>query len=255
MLSYALAVAVALAASDAAFAAEPANELTDEQYAAFGLHPQDPEMFFEEADPLAGYEPTVYAELYVGTMNAKGQGHYEGSFKVLNDVATLDKANLSVKSGDRTLIGGETTLEAHDDHFQTQNCVAVDVDAPSGTEWRRQDEIAELALFGTETAGDYAELSLWRLVDDAWQRRELARWQVASSDGSYVESIDANTSKGYVAMCAGDFDDDGAEEVACYVPDRTGQGPFVAVIDGDGGEIARMRLASIDARFDVTSAS
>lgn len=157
-------------------ATEKQNELTDEQYAAFGLSLEDPDLFADESDPLESYEPTVLSELYVGSMNASGQSHYEGSFRVLNETDEASAAAFNVNAATRTLVGTQTALSNYDSGFQTQNTCAVDVDGDG------QDEIAELVLYtkdkGDKSARqDMAVLSYYKLDGSTWKKgpaRKLA---------------------------------------------------------------------------------
>ena len=238
-------------------ATEPHNELTDEQYAAFGLSLEDPDLFADESDPLEDYEPTVLSELYVGSMNATGQSHYEGAFRVLNETDELSAAALNVNAATRTLVGTQTALDNHDNGFQTQNTCAVDVDGDG------QDEIAELALYTKDKSDrsarqDIAVLSYYKLDGNTWKKTRLASWNLTDAGATYIQDIDANTSKSYVAICAGNFDDsaDGTQEIACYVPARTGKGAFVSVYSPSAmAERFTINLSNIDSRFDVTSSA
>ena len=72
-----------------------------------------------------------------------------------------------------------------------------------------------------------------------------------------MQDIDANTSKSYVAITAGNFDDseDGTQEIACYIPARTGKGAFISVYSPSSKtEKFAINLSNIASRFDVTSA-
>ena len=251
------ALLAALAFSPRAYATEKQNELTDEQYAAFGLSLEDPDLFADESDPLKDYVPTVLSELYVGSMNATGQSHYEGSFRVLDETDELSAEALNVKAATRTLVGSQTSLSNYDSGFQTQNTCAVDVDGDG------QDEIAELALYTKNKSDkssrqDLAVLSYYRLDGNTWKKTQLTTWSLTDAGSTYIQDIDANMSKSYVAICAGNFDNsaDGTQEIACYIPARTGKGAFVSVYSpSEKAEKFAIDLSNIDSRFDVTSSA
>lgn len=78
--------------------AEQNNALTDDQYAAFDLNLPDANGYIASTDPLSSYKPLVVSELYLGTMNAAGQPHYEGSFWVMNEATTLSADVLNINA-------------------------------------------------------------------------------------------------------------------------------------------------------------
>lgn len=181
-------------------------------------------------NPLAGYTFVNPEELLVGHINRSNQ--HEGWIKTKDNV---DVTNISSISGDFDSLKGSTddlyVSEGKD--YQTHNAIGLDCDGDG------IDELAYLSLYNggmnvtfydrkKEANGNIS--TKWTEMTPGSHIFDLK----LSSDNEILDII-ASESKGYTAMTAGDFDNDGVEELAVYAPAaNNGKGvPRIVIIKLD----------------------
>ncbi len=214
------------------------NAVSDAAYAEFGLSTNSPEEFdpADTSHPMESYEPLEISELYVGDMNRAD--HWTGSFKVMEDVDTLNSSSLNFDNMDNRLVGKEYSFnEIYDDdkdpiEIQTHNSCAIDADG-DGT-----DEILD-TMFYVDRDKDELSCQDIRIYDlneetNKWEAKKVCSYDLANDDSNtqdFVWSIEADTSKAYTAVAAGDYDNDGKDEAAVYVPSKVGNNTCVIIYD------------------------
>lgn len=196
-------------------------------------------------NPLSGYSFARPMELLIGQIHRNKQ--HEGEIIAIDNVqSSID--SLSNNIDDLAKAGASITL-TETKEGQTHNTIGIDYNGDN------VDELAYFSLYADskghasvrtyERSGSGSSLS-WEQVSDQY---------IQISDKDDVLDIEAQQSKGYTAMTAGDFDSDGKEELACYFPcANNGDGisePFVGIIDisDDGnfslGSMKKINLSSI----------
>lgn len=199
-------------ASHTSYAGEQ-NALTDEQYDAFGLNTDSPALFGEDGSeqPLADFEPLVYSELFVGYGNKSDSEH--GAFMVMNETDTLSADAFNINNMDDHLIGNQVNQYQSDRKLQTRNSCPIDADGDG------VDEILETSLY-IKNNTCYQDIQLYYLKDGVWTAGKPLTYQLAEQDDDFLTNIEADTIKGYVSLTSGDYDDDGKDEAAVYVPKK-----------------------------------
>lgn len=216
------------------------NKMTDEEYAQFGLINNSPDEFDPEdtSNPLENYEKIEVSELYVGEMNRNSSGHWNGSFRVQQNAMEL-----STNSGNESfplldninnygpLAGSQVKLQDWypSDRYevQTSNSCGGDFDGDGF------DELAIAVLYvdktGSQGVDRMSAIDL-RVVDynetkDQWEEiGEKETFYLSDHNLDYnhdfVDDIEADEAKAYVSMSVGDYDNDGKEEFAAYIPSQ-----------------------------------
>ncbi len=221
---------------------EEANAASDQTYDEFGFALESPGEFNpkDTSNPLDGYEPITLSELYVGDMNR--DSNWKGSFKVMENVTSVDADSLSFKNMGKTTVGAEVSFNgyypANKDKYeiQTHNAIAIDADGDGN------DEILDVMLYARHDKNkvSYADVCVYDLVDGVWKSGAKKTYQLSDNDSNtrdFVLNIEADSSKGFTALAAGDYDGDGKDEAAVYIPSkRDSNGAFVAVLDVDADE-------------------
>lgn len=219
------------------------NALSDEQYKQFGLTNASPEEFDpnDTTNPLEDYEPVTLSELYVGDMNRNNS--WTGSFRIMNNTSEVSGDAFNFNNMDNDLIGNEVSFsdnyETNHDHIevQTHNTCAIDSDG-DGT-----DEILDVTLYvdRDKDRKSFLDVRVYDLNEsnNKWEDGNFLTYRLTDDDsdtGDYVWSITASTSKSYTAMTAGDFDDDGKEEGAIYVPSKINDNAYIAILEANGNK-------------------
>lgn len=239
------------------------NGLTAEEYAEFGLINHSPDEFDPEdtSNPLEGYEPITVSELCVGFMGKFDD--WKGKFFVCNDVDELSSSAFNLDNMGKDTVGapfvysdshnGSVWYEAKKGtvEIQTSNACALDADG-DGT-----DELLHLFLYVNRDKSRSA-IDL-RLVDlegnedttGQWVQKGVNTEGVGKSDSSYstgatatyllsdsksndskwVDAIEADATKGLCTAVSGDYDEDGMDEVAVYIPSQISDAPYVVIYD------------------------
>ncbi|MCD8364928.1 MAG: InlB B-repeat-containing protein [Clostridiales bacterium] len=248
------------------------NALSDEAYEEFGLSLSSPDEFDpdDETNPLEDYEATIISELYLGAMNV--EDHWTGDFRVMNDVSELSASNLSVSSMSNDLVGDtysyKNNYEENKDDYevQTTNSCSLDYDG-DGT-----DELVEVTLYVNKTYSSSPkkrscmDIRLYDLTDSGtWKVSSKYTYCLVDSktdDPCFVDAIEADNAKAYTSIASGDFDGDGLDEIAVYVPSMVTSGSscgtYVSILDCAGGslsEITKIYLSTFNSagnKFDYT---
>lgn len=234
------------------------NAMTDEDYAKFGLINSSPAEFDpnDTSNPLEGFETSILSELYVADMNRYEK--WQGSFKVCEDTEELSANALNVDSMGKRLVGNQVKFtdmgykdNKDEKEVQTHNACAIDFDG-DGT-----DEILEQMLYVDKKESkdpkkrSKQDVWVYDLDEDkasktynTYQRmgegQQVLTTDLAdknSDDAAFVWSIEADSSKAFAAMAAGDYDGDGREEGAVYVPSAANDGPYIMILDYVDGKI------------------
>lgn len=224
---------------------ENQNVMSTSEYASFGFTDtlaDVGEMIDEYADPLSGFEAVTPLELYVGTMNFTE--HYKGSFTIFDDVDELSADSLSLvertESGET--IGDEVSypdeVSKDEQEIQTKNTCALDWDGDG------IDEIAEVTLYVDVTYDSKPKersmlyVTVWAQNEDgdyvdAVEHKVIELVDTDSNDETFVWNLDADSSKGYASITSGDYDRDGLDEIAVYVPSTIDDSPYVLMLEPD----------------------
>ncbi len=204
------------------------NYLTDEQYDAFGLDTSSPSLFGADGseEPLADFEPLVYSELLVGYGNKTSAEH--GALMVMNETDTLSANAFNLDNMDNHLIGGQINQYQSDRELQTRNHFAIDINGDG------LDEIIETSFYSSliDKHG-YQDIQIYYLKDGKWNSGSALTYKLVNwKSGKYtsVDYIEADNSKGYATLTAGDYDDDDKIEVAVYVPTKLSNTGHVEVV-------------------------
>lgn len=214
----------------------PDNALPDEAYGDFGFQSlPEQEAFSSSEHPLDGFEGTAMSQLYVGYMNKdKSQ---QGKYAVYNTMprrskqgATisgsgssgyLDAAPVSQASDYASLTGAR---QVDDGKYRTLNSVSLDMGSNSDGSGGKQEVICESVLLtGKERNVKHAKTTSWLCVrtlvnsGSGYTPANTRYIELAKADAS-IGSIDVRAAQGLNAVTAGDYDGDGADELAVYVP-------------------------------------
>lgn len=202
-------------------------------------------------DPLADAEMVVPNELVLSYIN-KGDDHKGeiNNYDEQTDLAATNKVSSLTKSSD-------TIKLSESKSGQTHNTIGIDYDGDG------VDELVYSSLY----AGDNGYISIETYerkesngsMTNEWQRKGLAELTI-SSDNEILD-IEAQHSKGYTSLAAGDYDNDGCEELAAYFPcANNGYGaPFIGIIDitKDGvvnfNEMERIYLKDVSEEADMNN--
>lgn len=257
-------VKVQAAASKVSYEDEK-NVLTDEEYAEFGLNNDSPEEFDPDdiSNPMDGYETQRLSELYIGSMNR--EQHFKGKFEIKDNVQKLSAETLNVDNMKN--VGSGQAFPYSDNkekiEFQTNNSCAIDYDGDG------VDEILDMTLY-VQRNMDKApknrskeDITAYKLGEDGYYKQgNTLTYDLAdknSKDPSYVESIDADTSKSFTAITAGDYDGDGKEEGAVYVPSTVNNEPYIIMVEvddsGNVSEKSRIYLSKLDPGYSFAYTS
>ncbi|MBQ8828345.1 MAG: InlB B-repeat-containing protein, partial [Clostridia bacterium] len=214
------------------------NVLSAAEYGSFGLVTDSPSEFdpSNTEHPMEDFEPVYLTELYVGDMNRTS--NFKGSFRVMNNTSETSSSAFNFNNMDNDLIGNEVSFsdnyEEDDDpiEVQTHNACAIDYDGDGA------DEIIETMLYVNRDKGkdSFQDLRIYDLNEDTdkWQDGAATTYRLTNDDsdcGDFVWEITADTSKSYVALTAGDYDNDGKEEAAAYVPSKYGDNACIIIFE------------------------
>lgn len=224
-----------------------ANVLEKKEYEEFGFSMSSPKEFDpdDKSNPLEGYESIPLSELYVGMMNGPDDDHFEGNFKILEDTKEISEDAFDFDIMDNKTVGtpydySENYPDNGDDvETQSSNAVAADYDGDG------VDELIESTIY---VDYNYAYEPIERSMIDIHSYKydkSSNKWKgsrigfnsladIQSNDITFVADIDADTAKCYTSLAAGDYDNDGKDEVAVYIPSRTLVGPMVNIYDYNG---------------------
>lgn len=232
--------------------ATPENALSDEAYKDFGFRSlPDQEAFTSDEQPLEGFEGATMSRLFVGYMNkSKSQ---QGNYAVYD--------TMNIRSGQGATISGSglagyldaspvsapaeyTALQLDNFKYRTLNSVSLDMGTNADGTGGKPPVICEAVLLtGKEKGVANAKNTSWLCVitleknGNGYVPKSTDYTKLATSN-TRIGEIDVRAAQGLNAVAAGDFDGDGADELAVYVPqfDR----PYIQIYDiGEDGSIAK----------------
>lgn len=182
----------------------------------------------DSSNPLEGLSVVNPDEFLLGQINRNEQ--HKGSIYTFNDdnkdvdkFPNGDIDNLAKAYDNCSLTEGKSG--------QTHNTIGIDYNGDG------VDELAYFSLYSYDDKG-FASVRTYNRVekDDSsvkysWEQAQDSN--ITISKNNDLLDIECQESKGYTAMAAGDYDNDGKEELACYFPcANDGYGvPFVGIID------------------------
>lgn len=175
-------------------------------------------------NPLSGYTFVRPEELLIGQINKDNQ--HEGEIRAIDNV---DIPINQLAGIDSLKNAGDTISLSETKEGQAHNAIGIDYNG-DGT-----DELAFFSLYADDKGR--ASVRTYRRSDSgstlSWT--QVSDQYIQISDNNKLLDIETQQSRGYTAMTAGDFDNDGKEELACYFPcANNGNGePFVGIIDID----------------------
>ncbi|MGN0470783.1 MAG: hypothetical protein ACI4GV_07715, partial [Acutalibacteraceae bacterium] len=193
-------------------------------------------------NPLAGYTFVRPEELLIGQINKKDQ--HKGEIRAIDNV----ELPVNELGGIDTLKNAGNTISLSESKKgQTHNAIGIDYNGDN------VDELAYFSLYADNKG--YASVRTYKRSTSgstlSWT--QVSDQNIQISNNNKLLDMEAQKSKGYTAMTAGDFDNDGKEELACYFPcaNNGTSEPFVGIIDIDDNgnfnisNMKRINLSSI----------
>ena len=227
------------------------NAMTAEEYKEFGLQLDSPSEFdsSDTSNPLEDYEEHTLSELYLGEMNRDKTRI--GAFRVMENISDATASTLNINNMSNHLVGSKTSFPYSgddDQDTQTENACGIDYDGDG------IDELIDTTLYVYDSKS-YMDVVVYDQDGDSWKHKTDTMFIL--SDGSsdekdFVSDIEADSSKAFTSIVAGDFDGDGKEEAAVYVPGSGSMSPLIAIMGADdGGElITTQKIALKDIAAD-----
>lgn len=216
------------------------NAMTDEEYAEFGLANSSPEEFdpADTSNPLDGYEPTAVkpSELFVAYSDNTKTKDGAAEFFVADNAMNTSADGFSLDTLDNSLFGEKALVSSGEDtdnkkYYAMAECPA-DIDG-DGT-----DEVAVVALSynqGGELAGySFCDTIIYDYEKESqeWVARQERHDIVDKPGQGWFGEIQAKSQNAVVSITAGDFDGDGKDELAKYIPDHEEGRVFVTDYNG-----------------------
>ena len=242
------------------------NAVTDEIYDNFDLDLNPPAAFTSEDvaenAPLSGYQTSSLSELYVSWMNMDEQ-HFEGRSRFLETQSASLEKTASLKLVNESQwpnakgLGDWTHVDFMNENFEYQ--------FNNGISFKGEKDAPPLVLQNFIGAGKYNDIENNPQYNDTTEYSKMmfqvfrrnkytSNYSLARYDGGGVsrhkihladskttakkndmENVDSDRVSGLNAMTAGDFNGDGVEEVAVYLPSTCGetghyQGPTILFV-------------------------
>ena len=200
-------------------------------------------------NPLAGFSFARPKELLIAQINRESQ--HKGEIRAVDNVSSPINELGGI---DNLANAGSPISLSEEKSGQTHNTIGIDYDG---------DDVQEFAYFSLYADGDgYASVRTYDRFGSgyslSWSQADEESMKISDKDD--ILDIETQQSRGYTSMTAGDFDNDGKEELACYFPcANNGDGidsPFVGIIDiSDDGyfsfsSMKRIYLSSIRSELD-----
>ncbi len=194
--------------------------------------------------PVINFDPN---ELIVGSVNHEDE--HKVLFETFNDDAVTDASKLPELSKlDKNTI--DYSFKENKNN-QTHNGIGIDVNGDG------LDEMAYFSLYYNDSGdnkGSSAYIDLFERVSDGngkWKWNDVYDKSIYMQSDNYILDIIASESKGYVPLAAADFDGDGKEELAFYLPDKGGNKDakdarvLVYKFNKDGSKYSSKEIAKI----------
>ncbi len=201
-----------------------------------------------EDDALDGFNFILPEELIVEHINGKnghGEDDHTGGIRTIDNVsqdmmAGLSSIGMLKDSAKEISVDYRKGKNSYDiKEQQSANCIAIDYDNDG------VDELAEYVLCVKSDNHSYGIMNLYDRKEDAkgvlseeWTLTDSQSFEL--EDDNNLLDMEAQYSKGYTSMTAGDFDGDGYQELAIYL------------MGGDSEDSYLPRLAIVDIRPNGT---
>lgn len=235
-------------------AAVPDNALADDAYKDFGFQSlPDQEAFSSSEHPLDGFEGTAMSQLYVGYMNKEKS--QKGKYAVYNTMSSRSKEGAKISgngasgyldaapvspASDYADINAGGPVESGD--YRTLNSVSLDMGSNSDGSGGKREVICEsILLTGKERNVKGAKKTSWLCVrtlvhSGNGYKPAGTRYVKLAKDNKSMGDMDVRAAQGLNALTAGDYDGNGADELAVYVPSFTE--PYIQLYTiGEDGSI------------------
>lgn len=234
--------------------ATPENALDDWKYKDFGIpylpSLPDREAFTSDEQPLKGFEGTAMSRLFVGYMNkSKAQ---QGSYAVFDTMPARSAQGATISGSgaagylDASPVSAPAeyaSLRVDNSKYRTLNTVSLDMGTNADGSGGIPPVICEAVLLtgrekGVANAKNTSWLGVVTLVKkgNGYVPQSTSYTKLANSN-TRIGEIDVRAAQGLNAVCAGDYDGDGIDELAVYVPRF--DNPYIQVYDiGINGDIA-----------------
>ena len=170
-------------------------------------------------NPMSGYKIMDPNELLLGSVSSKsGGGSHKASVFALDNQELKNPEDLASSIDDIKKNTTSWLENTETKGTQAHNGIGFDCDGDG------LDEFAYISLFDDEESSYDSSFGVQvykRNVNDAgsssWDAIHM--WRFDMDTDNYILDIPAGEAKGYTAVTAGDFDGDGMEELAVYLPD------------------------------------
>lgn len=235
-------------------AAAPENALTDDAYKDFGIQSlPDQEAFSSSEHPLDGFEGTAMSQIYVGYMNKEKS--QKGKYAVYNTMPSRSKEGAKISgngasgyldaapvspASDYADINAGGPVESGD--YRTLNSVSLDMGSNSDGSGGKQEVLCEsILLTGKERNVKGAKKTSWLCVrtlvhSGNGYKPAGTHYVKLAKDNRSMADIDVRAAQGLNALTAGDYDGNGVDELAVYVPSFTE--PYIQLYTiGEDGSI------------------
>ncbi len=235
--------------------------MSKEEYKSLGFEAlKDSSNYVDDSyDPLEGYQPQILNELYIGSLNHPDD--YQGYFATAENLSSIYKTNsteidtdaLDLDTMQDKNVGGKQAYYDYDD-MQTQ-CINV-IGVVPGDLTQEGAEIGEQILIESRlyqdtdgTHSSHHRVQVYSMVEKNWTGGQAIVTDL-DSRSDWVGSITIREQGGFNALAAGDYDQDGYNEVAVFNPTSENNGGCIYFYQPKAKSDGTYELVS-DGQFEI----